>query len=186
MLPNPPIDLAGFITRIRDLEAVGNHVLTQPPVAASILPVNTGDLATVLKTFGDQLNQSVREMKSMVQSTWRPPFNLPNRQCRTVPHRRTLGIAKTKVHSKHVNVTRFRKSRASTASKRIIIIAIVLSHLNHRWRTCWRLTASVIRETKRPLLGGRNGPNSSPRKTLKTCNCSRRYRPCWNRRCNGG
>ena len=57
MLANPPIDLAGFITRIRDLEAVGNHVMTQPPVAASILPVNTGDLATVFKTFGDHLNQ---------------------------------------------------------------------------------------------------------------------------------
>lgn len=83
LLANPPANLDAFITRIRDLEAVGGSALGAsttpatiplPPVAAT-LPANTADLAAVLKNFGEQLTQSVREMRSIYQSqaSWRPP-----------------------------------------------------------------------------------------------------------------
>ena len=81
LLANPPANLNAFITRIRDLEAIGGNLCgATPPAAAQVptvatnLPAETADLASVLKSFGDQLNQSVRDMRSMLQSqaSWRP------------------------------------------------------------------------------------------------------------------
>ena len=73
LLANPPANLNAFITRIRDLEAIGGNLCgATPPAAAQVptvatnLPAETADLASVLKSFGDQLNQSVRDMRSMV------------------------------------------------------------------------------------------------------------------------
>ena len=83
LLANPPANLNAFITRIRDLEAIGGNLCGATPPAAAQVPtvatnlqlVETADLASVLKSFGDQLNQSVRDMRSMLQSqaSWQPP-----------------------------------------------------------------------------------------------------------------
>lgn len=88
MLSNPPADLDAFISRIRDLEAIGgsvsqqtptaNHGYSLPPVAAFAVPPLAGsgdpfDLAAVLKGFSEQMNQTIREMRGIVQSAWRPP-----------------------------------------------------------------------------------------------------------------
>ena len=85
LLANPPVDFDAFITRIRGLESVGNGITsaTQPPVAhPGSFPVANGpappvasDLASVLKGFGDQLSQSIRDLRSMVPSPYRPTFN---------------------------------------------------------------------------------------------------------------
>ena len=85
LLANPPADFDAFITRIRALESVGSGLTNaiQPPtphpvttpVAAYTVTSAAGELASVLKGFGDQITQSVREMRSMVQPTWRHTFN---------------------------------------------------------------------------------------------------------------
>lgn len=87
MLANPPGNIDAFITRIRDLESVSCGLsninqpaanLTPPPaVAAFVAQPPATDLAPIPKGFGDQLNQSVREMRSMLQMQpgWRPSFN---------------------------------------------------------------------------------------------------------------
>lgn len=84
LLANPPANFDAFITRIRALESEGNGLPTiaqppaflpaPPPVAAMNAPPVVGDLASVLKGFGDQLSQSVREMRSMIHP-WRPASN---------------------------------------------------------------------------------------------------------------
>lgn len=78
MLANPPPNVDAFITRIRDLESVGcglsninppaANLATPPTVAAFMGQPAVTDLDTVLNGFGDQLNHSVREIRSMLQT----------------------------------------------------------------------------------------------------------------------
>ena len=75
MLANPPADLAAFIVRIRDLEAIGNN--TVPPQAPPVPHVGSlatqPDLATVLKTFGDQIIQIKQDVRDVARAVGQPP-----------------------------------------------------------------------------------------------------------------
>ncbi len=75
MLANPPADLATFIARIRDLEAIGNNTVTpQAPPAPHVGSLSTQpDLATVLKTFGDQIIQIKQDVRDVVRAVGQPP-----------------------------------------------------------------------------------------------------------------
>lgn len=91
MLANPPANLDAFITRIRDLEAIGSTpmprvdpVNTIPQVASLSTPP---DLAAVLKSFGDQIIQIKQDVREVVRSvipapttSWRSPAFRPASQ----------------------------------------------------------------------------------------------------------
>jgi hypothetical protein len=75
MLANPPADLAAFITRIRDLEAIGGNTTSSPnnPVPQVASLSTPPDLASVLKTFGEQIIQIKQDVREVARAVGQPP-----------------------------------------------------------------------------------------------------------------
>jgi len=94
MLANTPANLDAFISRIRDLEAIGNISMSRvdPVNPETTIPQVTSlstqpDLATILKNFGDQIIQIKYDVREVVRSvvpaptkSWRPPTFGPTGQ----------------------------------------------------------------------------------------------------------